>query len=451
MRYILNMGLSGSIMCLFYICTKNVFAKCMKAKHRYLILKCVLLYYLVPIPFLKYLYNLVWNNLVIGKEFQYKFVTYAKNSLMLRWGDRIYLNQSMQLQLLTAYTWVGIAGLILFHKCVVYLSERKILSRYGNRGFDREDFKMHDVLENVYSVKQKVTYIDSTPADSGNNTAFTIGILHPLVLYPLHRSHEEKQMILGHELIHVKHKDVLWRILMSGVCILHWFNPLVWWLASEFEYIGEMACDERLLKDYSPQKKKQYAELVLTMSGKYMGANKWSVTLSRKNKRLKERLENIMGKDKRYIGGTASTLLIGLLVFLNSFTVLAYEDVKVWKFSGDESIEPQTYLECDAAFVADGESAPDITFWRDANVAIIYDCQFVDEQGNIFPVPEDTSGQALYANCSHEYVAGINLKHEKYSNGGCTIKRYSAKRCTKCGEIVQGEKISTEIFDICIH
>lgn len=452
MRYIFNMGLSGSVLCLLYLCAKTVLAECMEGKQRYLLLKCILLYYLVPIPYLQDLYSFIWEKLFLREGYRDQLVVYAEKSLMLRWGDKIYLNQPMQFQLWTTGIWAGIAGMILFYKCVAYLRERKLLSRYSDRGFSQKDFRMHDVLENTYSVKQKVIYIDSTPADNEGNTAFTIGILRPMIFYPLHRSQEEKQMILEHELIHVKNRDVLWRVLMSCACILHWFNPLVWWLAQELECTGETVCDEILLQNRSPQERRRYAELLVAMSCNEMEPGGWSVALNRKNKRLKERLENIMRKDKRYLGGFFSALLLGALVFLNSFTVLAYEDVQVWKDGAhEEDTELSSFMEGDLAYVPDRENASDINFWQNKNVTVLYDHQFTDEEGNVYPVYGTESDRAVYASCNHQYETGTVQTHVKNSSGGCTITVYSAKRCTKCGLIVRGEITSTHTYVVCTH
>ena len=38
---------------------------------------------------------------------------------------------------------------------------------------------------------------------------------------------EELKIICIHELIHCKHKDILWKQLCGLVRVIHWWNPLV--------------------------------------------------------------------------------------------------------------------------------------------------------------------------------------------------------------------------------
>ncbi len=77
---------------------------------------------------------------------------------------------------------------------------------------------------------------------------------------------------------------------------------------------------------------------------------------------------------------------------------------------------------------------------------ILYDYQFVDEEGNIYPIEENVSAMA---DCEHNYVDGVTMTHLKYASGGCKVTYYEAERCTKCGDVVRGDYICTMISDVC--
>jgi beta-lactamase regulating signal transducer with metallopeptidase domain len=55
-------------------------------------------------------------------------------------------------------------------------------------------------------------------------------------------------MALLHELTHLQRRDLWMAFLARLVCLLHWFNPAVWWLRRTFLAQCEFACDARLVE-----------------------------------------------------------------------------------------------------------------------------------------------------------------------------------------------------------
>lgn len=79
----------------------------------------------------------------------------------------------------------------------------------------------------------------------------TGGFRNPVILLPASSAtwdSERRRVVLMHELVHIRRRDVL-RQLMSGIVLaLYWFHPLSW-LASRYAAISrEEACDERVLE-----------------------------------------------------------------------------------------------------------------------------------------------------------------------------------------------------------
>ena len=59
-------------------------------------------------------------------------------------------------------------------------------------------------------------------------TPMMIGLLHPAVLLPqVDFSQNELPLILKHELVHYKRKDLWYKTLMMIALAIHWFNPVV--------------------------------------------------------------------------------------------------------------------------------------------------------------------------------------------------------------------------------
>lgn len=76
------------------------------------------------------------------------------------------------------------------------------------------------------------------------------GLLHPVLYLPeagRFWSGQTLRMVFLHELGHVARRD-LW-IALTGrlTCLVHWFNPLVWWLRRHLVAQCEYACDARVI------------------------------------------------------------------------------------------------------------------------------------------------------------------------------------------------------------
>jgi beta-lactamase regulating signal transducer with metallopeptidase domain len=91
----------------------------------------------------------------------------------------------------------------------------------------------------------------------GLNCPVAAGIIRPLILVPpaWHEwSPDLRKTVIAHESAHHARRDPLWRALAAVTCTLHWFNPLVWWMAARLAEQCEYACDERVVKNGKPVK-----------------------------------------------------------------------------------------------------------------------------------------------------------------------------------------------------
>ncbi len=76
----------------------------------------------------------------------------------------------------------------------------------------------------------------------------------------------EQQLILRHELTHLRRGDALWALLAEIAAALLWFHPLVWLALPRLRLDQELACDERVLRQL-PQEQARYARTLLRSAG----------------------------------------------------------------------------------------------------------------------------------------------------------------------------------------
>lgn len=93
-----------------------------------------------------------------------------------------------------------------------------------------------------------------------------IGLFKPTIVLPAYQVPiEDLELILKHELNHLKKKDIWARVAVLLAVIIHWYNPLVYQLRKEIHLWSELSCDADVVKDMSHSERKRYGEMILNM------------------------------------------------------------------------------------------------------------------------------------------------------------------------------------------
>lgn len=99
---------------------------------------------------------------------------------------------------------------------------------------------------------------------------------------------EEVELIFAHELHHIRRRDTHMKFFLRFCCAFGWIHPLVWVAVRKAEDDLELSCDEIVLKDADKEKRRRYAELLLSIAGDSRG---YSTCLSASAKSLRYRLK----------------------------------------------------------------------------------------------------------------------------------------------------------------
>ena len=98
------------------------------------------------------------------------------------------------------------------------------------------------------------------------DTPFVFGLVRPRIYLPCHLPEELRVPVIAHEIAHLKRRDNLWKILGYMLLAAYWFHPLCWVGYILFCRDMELACDEKVIRNYDVHQKKLYSEALLACS-----------------------------------------------------------------------------------------------------------------------------------------------------------------------------------------
>lgn len=115
-------------------------------------------------------------------------------------------------------------------------------------------------------VKESIEIEDNILVCDRISSPFVFGIIRPRIYLPSDLSEKEKSYVIAHEMAHIKHHDNLLKPIGYLILSIHFFNPLCWIAFKLFTNDVELACDERVIKNYDIQDKKGYSSALLSCS-----------------------------------------------------------------------------------------------------------------------------------------------------------------------------------------
>lgn len=264
---------------------------------------------------------------------------------------------------------------------------------------------------------------------------YTIGFLKPFIVAP--ESLEDSrlsEMILRHEYSHLRRHDSAVKLLCLLAICLHFYNPLTLLTLLLYTSFSENIADQAATEGFTTEERKAYAVALVNLSARNRQVPVvWKNNLLGAKHTMKRRVEFIMMKNRKASKiGTAAAILAS--VFLSGTTVFGYAPMQTTEAA--DSVQPNETV----SFV---DSASNNPF---ANSNIYFE---TDEHVNILVNDSDLEPRAII--CTHDFKSGYADVHNSKSNGGCEVKRYTAKICQKCNHLVIMDYVSTTTYAKCPH
>lgn len=451
---LLTMSLMGSTMFIAYVILRSLLKRLFSVGIRIKFLLASVFFYLFPFPAFKYYYyDLVsmfykFDLTITGKVEKYSDITHIYAD-----GTVIYP------KIITAFAAVTILVLI--------VSLVLMLFRYKNYKKLKKGLIQVCAYNNENNISEIVNeYKGSLHIKRGvdvliydKQSPVTLGFIKPKIFLSSNIPDSQKIYIIKHELAHIRHKDYIIKLLMIAVCILHWFNPLVYIMTYEMNRLLEYYADEEVVADYDNNERKEYGNAIIDISSKndidynlnIMPINPFG---SKSFKSMKERLIEMKNvKNHGSLNKFLSCIVLAAIVIANSMLVFAYDDSHA---HGEEEVNAYSQINADEIentevfLVTDDEVNPfaamedTLPFTDDSSTIII------DENGQIIPISGGEQSEPD-ASCNHTFASGTTSQHTTNSSGGCTVKTYSCQYCTKCGYVTNKVLKSTVTYTVCPH
>jgi len=144
---------------------------------------------------------------------------------------------------------------------------------------------------------------------------FIFGFLKPVIILPkrIYKNLTDERIIaiLSHELMHIKRRDYVVNLILFLLKSVYWFNPLVWLSFAWLKNDGERACDSAVVKNYSTERRREYARALLDVAS-CVGKGRPFVAVSAfAEGNLKDRVKNVLtGRKYSYIASFAAVAVV---------------------------------------------------------------------------------------------------------------------------------------------
>ena len=216
------------------------------------------------------------------------------------------------------------------------------------------------------SIDKPMTGIKNTWFARRATTPMLFGLFAPRILLPASFTRlfcpVQQQLVLEHENTHRRHGDHLWNALALIIVTAFWFNPLVWLALRSFRINQELACDNQVLRQKSPQEKLLYAKALVACAEQNSSYLTTYPTFGEKSTMLK-RL-NLINKPNSAskVAGVAALAVAAILTTHTALANLPASDVQADKVNLATPVKRVPPVYPDSAALANQEGFVTLQF-----------------------------------------------------------------------------------------
>lgn len=203
------------------------------------------------------------------------------------------------------YGYLAGAAAFLLYQGVSYALFRRTVRRW-KRDVSRADYAamLSDTARDLGMSAPEMIVCEaiSTPA--------VTGLLRPRLLLPHERYDvQELRYILRHELCHLKRRDMLLKLVLLAANAMHWFNPVVYLMLRQADEDIELSCDSAATDGLELPERAAYSRTLLAAVQSSVRALPATTCFGGTVERLKRRITNVLGAQKKRGFGVVALVL----------------------------------------------------------------------------------------------------------------------------------------------
>ena len=169
---------------------------------------------------------------------------------------------SISLSEIVVIIWLAGVAVMAIWAIISHLRFTRYLRRWGRPVQDGEVIRLYNSVGDQLNVNRR----PRLRVCAGVRAPMLAGVFHPSLILPeetMQVDSDTMRYILVHELTHYKRRDILLKTLALLANIVHWFNPLMWYMVRLVERDTELACDEAALRQLPPEDHAAYGRTIL--------------------------------------------------------------------------------------------------------------------------------------------------------------------------------------------
>lgn len=147
-----------------------------------------------------------------------------------------------------------------------------------------------------------------------------LGIFSPTLLLPkTAMTKEQFENVLAHEMTHFKRKDILYKWFVCVVKCIHWFNPVLYYVANQVNVECEISCDIATIDSMNREQENSYIDTILALvTAKNHQMATITTAMAGDKKSLERRFKMI--KNRKKVSGRVLvfSVILGIVILVGS-------------------------------------------------------------------------------------------------------------------------------------
>lgn len=211
--------------------------------------------------------------------------------------------------LIAAVIWIGGTIAVFAYQLFMHYRFIKAVNRWGEK---LETPKILAILENEQRETGVVSEVFVYQCQF-ITSPLLLGLRKPKILLPdMELSQDELSMIIRHELIHFRRKDILVKFIILLATALHWYNPVIWFASKAISLQCEISCDNETMINTDMEQRQQYSETLIGVIRQAKPQTALATNFYCSKESLKSRIISIMDTHVKNFG---TVLVVAMTIF----------------------------------------------------------------------------------------------------------------------------------------